>query len=75
MIPAAQSRAIQRLLKTELVRIGIMPRYRTARLRIAFFLVRHFAVREFVADARVEIDALGEGRAKRVRDFFRHVCE
>ena len=73
MIPAAHSSAIQRLLKTVLVRIGIMRRdYRSARLRIALSSsCVDFAVRELVADAGVEIDALGEGRAKCVGDLVR----
>src|SRR5205085_9720547 len=46
--------------------------YLTAALRIAFLRVSHFAVREFVANAAVEIGALGEGRAKRAGDILRN---
>src|SRR4051794_32066324 len=36
------------------------------------FLVGHITVREAVADACVEIDALGEGAAQCLRDFMRN---
>src|SRR6476619_2428897 len=73
MMPAAHSRAIQRLLKTELAFTGIIGRdHRRSRLRITFLLVRDFPVRVFVANARVEIDAFGEGRAQGAGDLFRN---
>ena len=53
MIPAAHSRAHQRFLKMVLVRIGIMRVDFARALKIAFpVFVRHFAMREIVADAR-----------------------
>src|SRR5205085_7900816 len=74
MTPAAHNRASQRLLKIELVRIGIMPGImRAYALRMGFLGARDLATGELVADAAVEIDPFGEGRAERVRHFVGNV--
>src|SRR6478672_10746321 len=74
-MPPAQRTAIQRLLKIQLCLIGIMRAIvRPVPLRFGCrFLVDDLAVLEAVADAAVEIDAFGEGRTERARDFLRNI--
>src|SRR6476661_3277624 len=75
MIPAAHSRASQRLLNIALYLIGNM-RSCVAWDDLRFgclVLAGNLAAWEAVADAGVEINAFGEGRAKRIGDFVRHV--
>ena len=75
MIPAAQMSAIQRLLKIELVFIGIMAAsVAQSRLRLGFAPFEDdLPIREAVADPGVEIDPLRKSAAQCVGNFMGYV--